>query len=83
MISLFVRIFGIPGIAYFDDYGFLIFAHMKDEAMAVFMEFCSLLGVELPPQKCSIGTSNTFLGLTADFPPKANSFKLKIWLGGR
>ena len=80
-ISLFVRIFGIPGIAYFDDYGFLIFAHLQDAAFNHFRQFCDLMGVELSPKKCSISNINTFLGLRGFFPSRANSFRLSVMLG--
>ena len=80
LISLFVRIFGIPGVAYFDDYGFLVFAHLQNSAFRHFKEFCEILGVALSPKKCSISGTNTFLGLTGSFPSRCNSFRLSIKL---
>ena len=80
LISLFVRIFGTPGVAYFDDYGFLACAHLQDSAFKYFREFFGILGVELPPKKCSISNINTFLGIRGSFPSRDNSFRLSAEL---
>ena len=80
LVSLFVRLFGIPMVGFFDDFGFITFADIMDPALAAFIEFCRLLGVHLSAKKCAVGTTITFLGLKGSFPSPSNRFTLQIAL---
>ena len=78
--SLLCRILAIPTLGYYDDFGF--FAHTSDETetMAAIVECLTLFGFTLKTAKSVIGSSNTFLGLTAFFPQPANQMSLAISL---
>ena len=80
LVSLFVRLFGIPMVGFFDDFGFVIFADVMDQALSAFINFCRLLGVHLSAKKCAVGTTITFLGLKGSFPSPSNRFTLRIAL---
>ena len=80
LVSLFVRLFGIPMIGYFDDFGFIVFETISAKALATFESFCSLLEVSLSKKKCSVGRINSFLGIKATLPAFANKFKLFLSL---
>ena len=81
LAPLFTRLFGIPLIGFFDDYGFLIFKSVMEESLSTFRQFCSILGIDLSEKKCSVGTTNTFLGLKGVSPSKVNSCSLTISMG--
>ena len=80
LVSLFVRLFGIPMVGFFDDFGFAIFANITDQALATFVGFCRLLVVHLSPKKCAVCTTIAFSGLNGTFLSPSNRFTLRIAL---
>ena len=51
LVSLFVRLFGIPMVGFFDDFCFVVFPNVTDQALVTFIEFCRLLGAHLSSKK--------------------------------
>ena len=49
IMALFVRLFGTPGVAYVDDFGFVIFEGLRESALKSFVEFFGLLGSAIFP----------------------------------
>ena len=80
LASLACRILMLPTIGYFGDFGFFAYAPDSAMDMATFSEFCSLLGLSLKMAKSSIGTRNTFLGISAHFPAPTNRMTLTLAL---
>ena len=80
LVSLFVRLFGIPMVGYFDDFGFVIFQTVSREALDTFRDFCRIIGTSLAAKKCSVGTANSFLGIRAVLPSTSNAFRLSLSL---
>ena len=78
LVSLFVRLFGIPTIGYFDDFGFMVFETVSAKALGAFKEFCALLGVSQSKKKCSGGRINSALWAQATLPAFSNKFKLSL-----
>ena len=76
--SLICRILGLPCLGYFGDFAFLAPQLIQDKALATFREFAQLVGTFLKDKKCSIGPSNTFLGLRGTMPSRSNGMKLTI-----
>ena len=61
--SLFVRLFRIPTINYFDDYVGVATHGLGHLALSYFMKFCNLIGFKCKDSKCSFGEKIEFLGL--------------------
>ena len=80
LVSIFNRVFGIPMIGYFDDFGFLIPSSLSSDALQLVHQVCQMLGVKLKPDKSSIGRIATFLGLRGSFTHSDNDFTLTISL---
>ena len=80
IVKILIRVFAIPDIGYYDDYGFLAPSPLADHAVRVVRRVCSLLGIELKDDKCRIAGQNNFLGLTSTFPCRDNNFTLTICL---
>ena len=72
------RIFGIPLICFFDDFGAMAPAELAPEALHVFTLFCTKLGITLKTQKSELGQTITFLGLSGSFPTKSNNWTLLV-----
>ena len=80
LAEIFTRLFGIPLLSYFDDFGALIPTPLAEKALITFQNFCSYLGVVLKPAKAEVGRAVCFLGLEGTVPHKANGHKLEIRL---
>ena len=81
MISeLMCRIFGIPMLSYFDDFGALLTAAMAHEGLDTFTKWRSLLGIKLKTAKSVVWESVTFLGLAGSFPTVKGGMKLRVSL---
>ena len=78
--SLANRIFAIPVIGYFDDFGFIVSANVCEVALRLFESFCELLGLHLKIEKSKFGNKITFLGVNGEFPSSLNDniFKLSL-----
>ena len=59
---------GLPIVVYFEDFGALIPAPLGPQALATFVRFCALLGINLKVAKSQVGSRITFLGLAGFFP---------------
>ena len=77
---MFNKIFGIPLLAYFDDFGALVPARLCERALRTFESFCETLGIRLKVAKTELGTRLTFLGLKGNFPRPSNGMTLSIRL---
>ena len=80
LASLICRLMGLPCIGYFDDYAFMVPKPIQDLALITFKDFSSIMGTILHDRKCSIDSTNTFLGLRGVMPSKASGMKLSISL---
>ena len=78
--ELVCRLFGIPMLSYFDDFGALLPANLARKGLVTFTEWCSLLGIGLKLKKSEVGSEITFLGLLGSFPSKANGMQLSVTL---
>ena len=74
------RIFGIPLIGYFDDFGALVPANVGRSALRTFERFCNSLGITLKKSKTDRGRCIIFLGLHGSFPSPGNKMLLSITL---
>ena len=73
-------IFGIPMLAYFDDFGALAPEDLGPEALAVFKIFTPVIGFFLNGKKFDIGRALTFLGIFGRFPGPDNDMTLVLSL---
>ena len=78
--ELFTKLFGIPMLVAFDDFGDIIHAEISEAAIRTFALFCSKLGIQLKTEKSEVGRRITFLGLEGDSPCKANGFTISVRL---
>ena len=62
------RIFGLPLVDYFGDFGCLIADFLSRPVVKLFTSFCRLLGVRLKRKKTDAGRRITFLGLEGFSP---------------
>ena len=74
------KIFGIPLISFFDDFGCLMRPDLLREALRTFQRFCNALNVVLKTEKTEAGQRITFLGLLGDFPSFDNGGRLAVCL---
>ena len=72
------RIFGIPLIGYFDDFGALVPSKVGRRALHTFEQFCNSLGITLKKTKTDRGRRIVFLGLLGNFPAPCNRMLLSI-----
>ena len=80
LAELFTKLFGIPILSFFDDFGALIPGPLAKAALEAFKAFCELLGIRLKAEKEEVGPRVTFLGLRGFFPCRENGWKLQITL---
>ena len=80
LAELTCRIFGIPMISYFDDFGALLPASIAKSGLNTFTKWCHVLGISLKTAKSEVGTDVTFLGLLGSFPSKHNGMQLRVTL---
>ena len=80
LASLICRLLGLPCIGYFDDYAFMAPKPIQTLALNTFKDFSSIIGTILQDRKCSIDSTNTFLGLKGVMPSKKSGMKLSISL---
>ena len=74
------KLFGIPLLCFFDDFGSIIPAEIAKQALNVFTSFCSKLGIKLKAEKSEWGSKVTFLGLQGFFPCKTDGYQLSVTL---
>ena len=80
LAELMCRIFGIPAISYFDDFGALLPACLATQGLSVFTRWCALMGIGLETIKSEVGDNITFPGLIGTFPSPGNGMKLQATL---
>ena len=68
--ELFNKIFGIPLISFFGDFGCLTRPDLLREALHTFQRFCNALVIVLKNEKTEFGQRIPFLGLLGDSPPR-------------
>ena len=78
--ALFARLFGIPVLSFFDDFGALVPSPLSQKALGARTAFCKLLRITLNAEKADAGPRVTFLGLRGFFPCRGNATKLHISL---
>ena len=78
--ELFTRLFGIPLLNFFDDFGATTPEELVKPALDVFAKFCHKLGISLKISKSEYGRKITFLGLQGFFPCSENGYKLSVTL---
>ena len=61
--SIFARVFKIPIVGYFDDFAAPLPATLAQRALGLFRFLNSLLGFDLKPEKCLVGSVVEFLGV--------------------
>ena len=66
--ELMCRLFGIPMLSYFDDFGGLLPAKLARQGLSTFSRWCEILGISLKLEKSEVGANITFLGLKGSFP---------------
>ena len=74
------RMFGIPPISYFDDFGSFCPAGLAHKALSVFSKATEILKSDLNKDKSKCDKSLEFLGLTGDFPQAESGMILMIYL---
>ena len=77
---IFNKIFGIPLIGYFDDFGALVPSKLAPLALKTFERFCDILGIQLKVSKTECSNSLVFLGMKGTFPKPTNGMLLHIEL---
>ena len=80
LAELACRIFGLPMLSYFDDFGALLPAEIAKQGLLTFSRMCTLLGIKLKLQKSEVGPAITFLGLLGTFPSKEGGMDLTVSL---
>ena len=80
LAELTCRIFGIPMIRYFDDFGAPLPASIAKKGLRTFTRRCDLLGISLKTAKSEVGPNITFLGLLGSFRSKINGMQIKVTL---
>ena len=74
------RIFGIPMISFFDDFGGMTPPELTLDAVTIFGEFAKTVIFELKDKKTKFGKRVDFLGLSGEFPARSNKGTLSICL---
>ena len=72
------RIFGIPLVGYFDDYGVMLPDSLSRPGLSTFNCFCDKLVVILKMGKSKVDKALTFLGMFGEFPNRENGNLLRI-----
>ena len=80
IVTIFIRLFGLPMIGYYGDFGFSIPPALSSCAMDLAQRICALMGVVLKDEKECIWSINGFLGPTGEFPSRRNGFALIVSL---
>ena len=80
--GLCARLFGIPALSFFGDFGALVPDFLSRKALGAFDAFCKLLGITLKAEKADVGHRVTFLGLRGPSPWRGNAAKMHISLTG-
>ena len=80
LAELTCKIFGIPIVSYFDDFGALLPSPLAKRGLEVFTAFCSHLGITLKKTKSEVGPKITYLGLLGAFPTRGNGGRLTVSL---
>ena len=78
--ELVCRIFGIPMVSYFDDFGAMLPKQLAQQGLQTFTRWCELLGIQLKKKKSETGEKITFLGLLGTFPDPTRKQKLRVTL---
>ena len=74
------KIFGIPLVTYFDDYGAMTPDVINKLALDTTKIFLLTLGVFLKDDKTKLGSTMTFLGVQGIFPSPTNGMTLEVSL---
>ena len=74
------KIFGIPLLSYFDDYGSIIPETLGRPALETVDSFFNVLGALINDNKTDLGRKVVFSGITGEFPNSDNGTALSISL---
>ena len=74
------KIFGIPLLSYFDDYGAMSPETIGKPALETVDSFFNILGALINDKKTDLGREVVFLGLLGEFPNRENGMTLAISL---
>ena len=66
--ALFARLFGIPVLSFFANFGALVPAFLPQKALGAFASFCKNLGITLKAEEDDVGPMVTPLGIRGFFP---------------
>ena len=70
--AMFNKIFGIPMVGYFDDFGALVPSKLAPLALRTFGRFCGIIGIQLKVTKTECANSLVSLRLKGGFPKPPN-----------
>ena len=76
------KIFGIPIVSFFDDFGCLVMPELLGGALAAFRKFCQILNISTQEEKTESGPITPFLGLLGEFHSGKNEGRLAVRLTG-
>ena len=68
LVTILIRVFAIPDIGYYGDYGFLAPIELAVPAIRFLLNVCALWVIALKEDKCRILGQNNFLGATGRRP---------------
>ena len=74
------KLFGIPLICFFGDFGAMLPSELVAEGLLTFTLFCSKLGITLKKEKYELGATATFVGLSGFLPCRQNGWMLEVSL---
>ena len=74
------RLFGIPLLIYFGDFGAIIPSSLSIRALEVSLAFCMITGIVLKEEKAQLGPTVSFLGVSGTFTRAANGMQREIRL---
>ena len=75
MVTITNKVLGIP-VWYVGDFAYLSPLSIGPAAMQAFHQMADIVGVRMKKAKCSLGQTNTFLGVDGSMPETANNILL-------
>ena len=74
------KLFGVPMLSYFGDFGALLPASLAAKGLHTFSRTCQTLGITPKLAKSEVGPEVTFLGLLGSFPTVSGGMQLRVTL---